>query len=286
MIPIACASLGIPVRDGVNLGWGPGSVPWEEARAAWQNPCCCAGEGLAFPLLCGECGGSRPAHAHDPSTHGRCRWCSSVGLRSCDSCGSGLHYRGECPTWLRGAHEVYAPGPLEHRALCPDCAWLWVRALTAASRGGVAGTLRPGVAAHMGVVAAQCLPGAGEARAAARRAVAFPVRRALRWLLRRLRRISWIGVHRLTRECATALTAVDGHNRFVTQAVRSAVAELMRGDRLRIHGAGRRQAVCLARRDAGQAPCVSYRGGRRRARTRTWLGEGNEAERVTRRRLE
>ena len=127
---------------------------------------------------------------------------------------------------------------------------------------------------------------AGEARAAARRAVAFPVRRALRWLLRRLRRISWIGVHRLTRECATALTAVDGHNGLVTQAVRSAVAELMRGDRLRIHGAGRRQAVCLARRDAGQAPCVSYRGGRRRARTRTSLGEGNEAERVTRRRLE
>jgi hypothetical protein len=259
----AVARIGIPVREGDCVSWGPHVVPWEEARIAWQTICSCAPEDT---MVCATCGGGRPIPAPDPSLRGICRWCRAVADARCGFCVRGLHYVGQCGMWLRGASCAFAPAPLEERPLCPDCSWSWAQELTAVSRvaRSSADPLRD-VAAQMAALASACAPGAGSVRAAACAPRRTRARAAARWLRRQVRRRNWISESRLIRLCAAQLCGGGGSQPVGDGAAREALAILRRGGELWSSGSGSRRAVRWHRGEAVPPVRHSCRGRRRRS---------------------
>ena len=136
---------------------------------------------------------------------------------ACPGCRCGVHFSGHCGTWLAGAHELFAPGPLEASWLCPDCSWAWVQQAPAAGSSALSD--------HLASAARACLPGAGAGLAAP----AVSVRRArlclLRWLPRSLVGVPAAG---MCQSVAAALVAPAAPDHATFGVVRGALAILCR----------------------------------------------------------
>jgi len=261
----ACIPLGLPVARGASVSWGPGMPTWAEAFAAWQRPCTCGSACPAGVLCCPVCHGGRALAAAALPMSARCRWCDSVCSSVCHACGAGLHFRGECLRWLRGASPLFRPDPEHPRALCPDCAWLWTRELSLAPLSSRSAHPLQGAAAHMDALATACSPGAGVA-SASRCSVGLN-QRVARWVSRYLRRSRWLSVTALVSRGSAALVArlhLDGA--VVAALIRRTVGDLTRSGCLWLHGSGRRREVRwkLSRDATLPSPPATRRGRRRR----------------------
>jgi hypothetical protein len=247
-------------------------VPWDTARAAWQRCCTCDAEpfgGLRCPL----CGGAR-RDSLGPAQLQVCRWCGSAVSRACNACGRGLHFRGECGRWRRGAERLYDITPVEDRYLCPDCAWDWVRELRAVP-GSLPEDHVAAVATHMSELASHCSPGAGSRVHAAPRCGGGGLRQ---WVRRFLQRHSWTRVRRLCRIAdADCGQRVRGPRSAIPSRVRQILRELHRAGLVVVDGDRSRVAVCWASLAVG-GQRVS-RPGRRRRRLPPGTGVESPARR-------
>ena len=154
-----------------------------------------------------------------------CPWCPRRSGPSCPSCHRRLHFKGEC-RWNRGAHPHPAfRSPADAPQLCPDCCWVWCRALIALPTRH-ADPLPPTaeLTAHLQAIAAACLPGAGSASTPAS---ALSLRSVRRWLLRHLRTHGPASLDDLLPAlCAWAPdSAADWHLSVLRRAARALQAE-------------------------------------------------------------
>ena len=183
---------------------------------------------------------------------------------SCGSCGRGLHFVGQCGSWLRGAHHAFAPSTLEERTLCPDCALLWIRELAAAPSSAHGGFRDHDVGTHMAAVTAAGEPGAGSQSVVRRTCTRVRVRTAVRWIRRFLRRRTWVAESRLIRLCAAQLHGGDVGLANSLQASREALGSLRGAGELFVGARGRQSAVRLRRGEGATPARHSRRGCRRR----------------------
>ena len=224
-------------------------------------------------MLCPACGGGRRRPALEAQADaGVCRWCAAEGLLECSACMRGIHFRGQCGAWLRGASRFFSAGPLEERVLCLDCAWQWVRELhNATLLEGALGRAQPAFD-YMSTLALECRPGAGSFRVSAQEAAATPVRRAMRWIVRTLQRARWIDEGRLVRLAEDSLAGRPdgGSTSALRRAVRTAMLELRRTRRVWRLASRTGRAVRLHRGEA-VAPALhaAVRSPRRRSRRRS-----------------
>jgi len=223
--------LGIPVRGPDGPRWGHGFASWDAARASISSPCRCPGAAAPHAngvQLCLACGFVVLPAPPEPGDLRSCRWCGGAAEVTCPGCRRGVHFLGHCSTWLAGAHDLYAPGPLEASWLCPDCSWALVQRLGAGNPPAPAAG-PDAVSDHLASAARACLPGAGAGLAAP----AATVRRARFCLLRRISRSpDGAPADVLCRSAAVELAAPAAPDPATCAVVREALASLCREGRV------------------------------------------------------
>ncbi len=248
-------------------------------------PGACQNAGQALELrVCQACTGAVvPETAPDPNA-GRCRWCRWCGqvcLESRPVCSRGVHFRGQC-RWNCGASPLYATTELETHWCCPDCTWLWVRALAAEGRSTAAEESAAGIVAHMQSLVETCALGAGSEYA-----VTVPVsprpRRVRRWITTHLSDSRWSRVTEVVRACQAAMPDCDSGK--CEESARESLAVLHRQCRLSFHGTGRNLAVRPAGWDTPAHRAVHSHRFRRRRSARAAFGS-EPTLRAPRRRVE
>ena len=121
-------ALWIPTERNGTVSWGTGRIPWEEVKEAWTKKCLCDGENTR-ETICEKCEGrkSKKVRLNEPA--GKCQWCDEEAERTCDGCGVGLHWQGECGLRQRpdqgqapqGANQMFYETPSPEGAACPEC---------------------------------------------------------------------------------------------------------------------------------------------------------------------
>ena len=224
---------GVPVRtaDG-GYSWGPGTIDWDEARGALQISCSCrAPPHHDRHQACWQCGGVRlsTAPSHGPALP--CVWCSQQGGAACSGCNRAFHHRGAC-RWNAGAASAFGQQPHEVRAVCPDCAWDWVKQLRSSPRRPPVLVQDSDLLRHVRAMAVAVHHGAGAAVAQLLHQRP-PMRRLRRFILGHLRARGELGsdLAAITRE-ATAYLGPGPTEHEVSEWVNQSIRCLGREGRL------------------------------------------------------
>ena len=116
--------IGVPHLSATGPTWGSNMALWQSVNAALGRRCMCPRVAINS-WLCLLCNGvSTPLSDRASAQNvGICQWCQQPAQSRCVLCKRGIHYTGECPRWLRGAHAAYRPDPLSTGPSCPDCRW-------------------------------------------------------------------------------------------------------------------------------------------------------------------
>ena len=127
-------ALWIPTERNGTVSWGTGRIPWEEVKEAWTKKCLCDGENTRG-TICEKCEGRKNKKVRLNKPAGKCQWCDEEAERTCDGCGVGLHWQGECGLRQRpdqgqapqGANQMFYETPSPEGAACPECLAQWAQ---------------------------------------------------------------------------------------------------------------------------------------------------------------
>ena len=127
-------ALWIPTERNGTVSWGTGRIPWEEVKEAWTKKCLCDGENNG-ETICEKCEGRKNKKVRLNEPAGKCQWCDEEAERTCDGCGVGLHWQGECGLRQRpdqgqapqGANQMFYETPSPEGAACPECLAQWAQ---------------------------------------------------------------------------------------------------------------------------------------------------------------
>jgi hypothetical protein len=237
-----------------------------------QRRCACGAPGQAEAWICQQCWAARVPTQLGSLARGNpseCRWCSLACSSHCPACRQGVHFLGECPRWLCGAHRAYAALDTSAWWLCPDCAFLYARDLCGSPL--QARSLGPpdALAAHMSILANAVQPGAGEARRQAP-SPSTSARSARAYVLWFLQSRQWTSTAHVFRAFVSVLsqTHLIGQRRSqrCRNNVLAAIAGLQ-GDRLVwVAGRGQRQSIRAFRGEAVAPPLARFQRPRQRRR--------------------